>query len=335
LTDKANALRVSAYADDNATEWDEFIAEAPMATFLHSRRFLSHHGTRFADQSLMLRDKQSRVVAVFPAAKDPADDETAISHPGITYGGLIHTGSLSGRLVIEALTTICDYYTNHAVRLLRYKAVPHIYHRRPSEDDLYALTSLGARLYRCDLSCAIDLADRPRPSQRRRRGQRKAKEHGVEVAVDAERLADFWAVLEQNLASRHGVRPTHSLHEMQLLFSRFPDSIHLVTAQMDRRVVAGVVLFTTQRVVHTQYIAATDEGRAAYALDATIESCIELASTRGAHFFDFGISTEAEGTVLNDGLHRFKSEFGGGGIVHLFYELALTHRRPLNGREHG
>jgi hypothetical protein len=282
---------------------------------------------RFADQSLMLHDSRSRVVGVFPAAKDPADDKTATSHPGSTYGGLLHTGSLGGRVLIDALAAICDYYADHGVRVLRYKAVPHIYHRRPSEDDLYALTSLGARLYRCDLSSAIDLADRPQPSKRRRRGQRKAEEHGIEVAVDAERLMDFWAVLEKNLARRHGARPTHSLPEMQLLFDRFPESIHLVTGQFKRKVVAGVVLFATPRVVHTQYIAATDEGRAVSALDATIEGCIELATTRRARFFDFGISTEAEGNILNDGLHQFKTEFGGGGMVHLFYELDVTRRR--------
>jgi hypothetical protein len=36
-----------------------------------------------------------------------------------------------------------------------------------------------------------------------------------------------------------------------------------------------------------------------------------------------GISTEQQGTVLNDGLYRFKSEFGGGGVVHEFFEIDL------------
>jgi Acetyltransferase (GNAT) domain len=319
-------LQIFPYASDHQSEWDEFIADAPMATFLHSRRFLGHHGQRFAEQSLMLRDSRSRLVGVFPAAVDPADERRVVSHPGITYGGVVHRGMLGGAAMVHAIAEIRDHYWRQGFLTVRYKAVPNIYHRRPSADDVYALVNLGARLYRCDLSCAIDLADRSRPSERRRRGERKALEQGVDVVVDSAQLEEFWAVLDENLATRHGARPTHSVGEMQLLLSLFPESIEIVTASVDGTVVAGVVLFKTDRVVHAQYIGSTEEGRAAFALDAVFEECVRGAMTSGARFFDFGISTEAEGRVLNAGLHKFKSEFGGGGIVHMFYELDSTSR---------
>jgi hypothetical protein len=319
--DAGAALQISPYRDDDAAEWDEFIAEAPMATFLHSRRFLSHHGGRFADQSVLLHDSRSRLVGVFPAATDPADDRRVVSHPGITYGGVVHRGQLGGVEMVSAIADLRDHYARRGFRTIRYKAVPDIYHRRPSADDAYALANLGARLYRCDLSCAIDLSDRARPSERRRRGNRKASERGVEVVSDSEHLEEFWVLLEENLARRHAARPTHSAGEMQALLSLFPDSIEIVTASVDGAIVAGVVLFRTERVVHAQYVGSTEEGRAAFALDAVFEDCIRRAMTSGARFFDFGISTEAEGRVLNASLHRFKAEFGGGGVVHRFYEL--------------
>jgi hypothetical protein len=323
-------LQISPYASDDGAEWDEFIAEAPMATFLHSRRFLGYHGDRFADQSLMLRDSRSRLVGVFPAAADPADERRIVSHPGITYGGVVHRGLLGGAAMVDAIAEIRDHYAREGFRTLRYKAVPDIYHRRPSADDVYALANLGARLYRCDLSSAIDLADRSRPSERRRRGERRALEQGVEVVVDSADLEELWAVLEENLATRHGARPTHSVGEMQLLLSLFPDSIEILTARVDGSVVAGVVLFKTDRVVHAQYIGSTEVGRAASALDAIFEECVRRAMTSDVRFFDFGISTETEGRVLNAGLHNFKSEFGGGGVVHMFYELHST-PRPNSG----
>jgi hypothetical protein len=306
-----------------------------MATFLHSRRFLSHHGGRFSDQSLMLRDARSRLVGVFPAATDPTDERRIVSHPGITYGGLVHSGSLGGAVMVDALAEIADYYARTGFHVLRYKIVPHIYHRRPSADDVYALTSLGARLYRCDLSCAIDLTDRARPSARRRRSARKALEQGVKVDLEPERVEGFWVVLEENLALRHGVRPTHSAGEMRHLLSLFPQSIELVTAILGDSVVAGVVLFKTDRTIHTQYIGSTEEGRETFALDAVFEECIQRASTSAARFFDFGISTEAEGRVLNHGLHKFKSEFGGGGVVHLFYDLDVADLRALRSDGQG
>jgi Acetyltransferase (GNAT) domain len=317
-------INVTAYSAADAVAWDELVGEAPMATFLHSRRYLGYHEHRFADRSLLLQDSRGKLVGLFPAAVDPGEEQRVVSHPGITYGGLLHAGALGGRAAVEALSAISDYYSWEGYGSLRYKAVPPIYHRRPAADDLYALTQLGARLYRCDLSSAIDLTERGRPSSRRRRGARKAQEHRVEVTVDADALEELWRVVEENLAMRHGVRPTHTTEDMRLLMGLFPDSIHVIAARLDGAVVAGVVLFITPRVVHTQYIASTEKGRDVAALDAAIEHCIELASAAGARFFDFGISTESEGRVLNPGLHTFKSEFGGGGVAHLFYELETT-----------
>jgi lipid II:glycine glycyltransferase (peptidoglycan interpeptide bridge formation enzyme) len=43
----------------------------------------------------------------------------------------------------------------------------------------------------------------------------------------------------------------------------------------------------------------------------------------GARYFDFGISNEQEGRILNEGLYRFKVSFGAGGVVHEFYEVEL------------
>ena len=41
-------------------------------------------------------------------------------------------------------------------------------------------------------------------------------------------------------------------------------------------------------------------------------------------YFSFGISTENNGTVLNEGLLAYKEGFGGSTLVHDFYRLALT-----------
>jgi Acetyltransferase (GNAT) domain len=304
-------------------QWDALVADGPMGTFLHTRRFLGYHGDRFADRSLLLFDDRSRLVGVFPAAEDPGEARRVVSHPGSTYGGLVHRGDLVGARAVEALETVRDAYAAAEADVLLYKAVPHIYHRSPSADDVYALHRLGARLVRCDLSCAIDLADRRPRSERRRRGEQKAAKHGVTLVAGAERVDELWPVVEENLAREHDARPTHTLAELQLLLSLFPDAIEIVTAALDSSVVAGVVLFKSARVVHAQYIASSEAGREVSGLDAVFEHCIERAWNSGARFFDFGISTEDEGRVLNETLYKFKSEFGGGGVVHEFFELEL------------
>src|SRR4051794_9530246 len=89
---------------------DEFVARAPMATFLHSRRFLSYHGDRFRDLSLAVLDESQRLAGLFAAAQDPGSEHRVVSHPGLTYGGLVHDGRLGGERMIEALGAICSHY---------------------------------------------------------------------------------------------------------------------------------------------------------------------------------------------------------------------------------
>ena len=47
-------MEIRAFDDRDAEAWDALVAAAPGATFLHSRRFLSYHGNRFQDASLVI-----------------------------------------------------------------------------------------------------------------------------------------------------------------------------------------------------------------------------------------------------------------------------------------
>lgn len=316
-------MQVVAYSQTNADEWDEFAARAPMATFLHTRRYLSYHGERFKDASLVIRDEHDKLLGLFPAAVDPLQEKQIVSHPGITYGGLLHEGKLSGENTIEALRAVFDYYFARGFETLRYKPVPHIYHRVPSADDVYALFHFGAARYRCDLACALDLMNRPPPGSRRRRGLKKAIKSGIQVAEASRFIEPLWDVLTDNLLRKYEAKPVHSLEEITRLHDLFQREIKCVVALLDTKVVAGVVLFATPRVVRAQYISASTAGYETSALDAIFEFCFERAKTEGAAFFDFGTSNEDEGRVLNGSLYQFKAEFGGGGVAQEFYELDL------------
>ena len=83
------------------------------------------------------------------------------------------------------------------------------------------------------------------------------------------------------------------------------------------------MLFCSPQTVHAQYIASSPTGFELSALDVVVEHCVERAGERGARFFDFGISTEQGGRQLNEGLYRFKNEFGAGSAVHQFFALDL------------
>jgi hypothetical protein len=323
----AEPVRVPAIRgyDSAATEvWEDLIGRSCNGTFLHTRRFMSYHGDRFRDRSLLLEDHHGHVVGAFPAAENPADPQMVVSHPGLTYGGVVHDGSVCGAVMIGALEKISRHYRRVGYKKLRYKAVPAIYHSRPAEDDLYALFRLGARRYRSDLSVTIDLANRGRVTQRRARSRRRALAEGVFTEESWGEVAAFWRVLERNLASRHSVSPVHSLAEIQMLHDRFPEDVLLILARIGRELVGGAVMFVAGPVMHMQYTATTERGRKISATDLVMEHAIELGVKRGCRFFDFGVCTVDEGRSLDQDLYQFKASFGAGGMLYDHYEFDLV-----------
>lgn len=309
------------YTNEHESLWDSWCEAAGNATFLHTRKFLSYHKDRFKDVSLFIFESD-RLVALIPAAQDLNDATRVVSHPGITYGGIVHQGWLSGERMIEAFQQLKAHYRELGYMKFLYKPLPYGYTKIPSQDDLYALFRLGAQRIRCDLSCTIDLNIRRAPSERRRRGLKKALKT-VKLINDSELLPSFWDILAGNLTRKHNASPVHSLNELSLLVERFPTNIQVRCATINDKVEAGIILFNSTNFWHAQYIASSEIGYEASALDAVFESAIEAAKTTGARYFDFGTSNEQNGLLLNEGLYRFKSEFGGGGMAHEYYELSL------------
>lgn len=308
-----SGLRVRPYRPADDGDWDELVGRAVNGTFLHTRRYLSYHGDRFLDRSFVLEDREGRLLAVLPAAEQ---SETLVtSHPGITYGGLVHAGGLGPGVVTDVIEQVAAELHRAGYEHFRYKAVPHIYHRVPAEEDLYALRRLGAAAS-SDLSCGFPLASRRRPSHGRRYGVKLAVRRGVEVVISWDRIEEFWGTLRATLGERHEAAPVHALEEICLLNERFPDEILLCCGLLEGAVVAGAVLYCAGPVVHTQYLAASPEGRKVSALDLVIESSIELAGARGALFFDFGISNVGHGGPLNTSLHDYKASFGSGAVTY-------------------
>lgn len=317
--------RVRSYEADHVDAWDNLVARSCNGTFMHTRRFLSYHGDRFQDLSVLLEDRRGNISAVFPAALSPVQPGVIVSHPGLTYAGLVHDGSVQGMSMIAALWGITNHYRDLGYERLRYKAAPNIYHSRPSEDDLYALFRLGACHYRCDLSAAIDLSKRGHVKRMRLGNRRRAQTAGVSTHESWREIAEFWRVLKDNLARRYGAAPVHSFREIQWLREQFPDEILLITANISEVVVGGAVLFSTGPVLRMQYKATTEQGRDACASDLVIEHAIELARDRGYRYLDFGTCTLDEGRELHEGLYWHKVSFGAGGVVYDHYDIDLRH----------
>jgi hypothetical protein len=315
-----SGVNVVRYDAGRAREWDEFVARAKNGHFLFRRGYMDYHADRFPDASLMFYDGAGRLVALLPAT--PRDEgRTLASHAGLTFGGVVSSDSMKAALMLELFDAMREHLRAAGCARLVYKAVPHIYHRAPAEEDLYALFRAGARLSRRDLSSAIEMNSRLPLSKGRKYSIKLAERSGVEVSESTD-FETFMAIEERVLAERHGVRPVHTAAELSMLAGRFPENIRLYAARREGRMLAGVVVYATERVAHAQYISATEEGRETGATDLIISALLD-DHYAAKKFFDFGISTERAGTHLNEGLAENKQGYGARAVVYDFYELEL------------
>ncbi|MBQ9204659.1 MAG: GNAT family N-acetyltransferase [Prevotella sp.] len=311
-------FEIKRYTSDMSAAWNDFVAQSKNGTFLLDRRYMDYHADRFTDCSLMVF-RRGKLYGLLPGN---VAGGTFYSHQGLTYGGLVMNDKCTAADVVTILPQICRLLKEEGLRKMVYKPVPWIYHRQPAEEDLYAIVEVcGARLLGRSLSSTITREHTNKRYRIRQNGARQARQAGVIVEETAD-FGPFWHILTDNLGARYGLRPVHTLEEIQLLWQRFPDRIRLFVAKENGVTIAGTVLYVTDRVVHSQYIAANDRGKQRHALDLLFEVVIEQALEQHT-YFDFGISTEKHGTYLNEQLIYQKEGFGGRGICYDWYEWTL------------
>lgn len=311
-------MRVAVYEPAACGRWNEFVARSKNGTFLFHRDYMDYHADRFRDYSLIVSDEGGRVLALLPAERR---DDVVRSHGGLTYGGFVTDETMSAAEMLFLFDAVVEWLRADGVTAFVYKTIPRVYHRLPADEDLYALFRRGAVLYRRDVLSVIDYGARVGPQERRRRAVKKAARAGVEVAKTGD-YAAFWTILSANLRERYGVAPVHAVHEITRLAACFPDAIHLYGGFADGAMLAGAVVYVTPRVAHVQYNAASPAGKARGALDAVLAHLVDDWAHR-VRYFDFGISTEADGHVLNEGLVGYKEGFGARAVVHDAYRLEL------------
>ena len=310
-------FEIKRYSSELVDDWNEFVASSKNGTFLFDRRYMDYHADRFIDHSLMIY-RRGRLYALLPGN---VDGDTFYSHQGLTYGGLLMNDKTTAADVVEIFRMINAYLRAEGLKTVVYKPVPWIYHQQPSEEDLYAIIQVcDVRITR-GLSSAITREHLNEWYRIRQNGVQKAKKAGVRIE-QTEDYHSFWHILSNNLRERYGLNPVHTVEEIELLHQRLPENIRLFVAKEGQQTIGGCVLYVTGRVVHSQYIAASPRGRELHALDLLFEEVI-AQSLKNHAYFDFGISTEKQGTYLNQQLIYQKEGFGGRGICYEWYKWTL------------
>jgi hypothetical protein len=313
-------IRVEPYDASRTREWNDFVAVSKNGTFLFDRGYCEYHADRFGDASLLLYQK-SRLVGLLPATvTESSGRRTLTSHAGLTYGCIVCDERMTVKTMLACFDALLGYLRDIGIDLLVYRPPPAIYHAVPADEDLYALFRHNARLTRRDLSSAL------RPSEHSQhapltKGRRHAIGRGRRAGVVVEEGGPFDAFMEIQaalLSRKYGVRPTHSAAEITGLARRFPTNIRLFQALQDGELLGGCIVYETPLVAHVQYVASTEPGQRAGALDVLFDELL-TNRYRTKRWFDFGTSTTRAGRELNEGLVANKESWGARAILYDTY----------------
>jgi len=310
-------IEVKKYEPEEKELWDNFVKNSKNGVFLFLRDYMEYHADRFEDNSLIFF-KDDELIALMPAN---IEGDTLFSHAGLTFGGIVTNQKMNVDAMLQMFDSLTEYLEGKGLKKLLYKPIPHIYHSYPSEEDLYALFINDAILVRREVSSTVQMADKIPFSKNMKRNMKKAENNGMHLKRSYD-FGTFMDLKEEQLLKKYGIKPTHTAEEMEYLAGKFPQNIKLFAVEHNGEMIDGLLIYESENVVHAQYQGATEQGIKLNASSLIYDKIINYYC-RGKKYFDFGISTENNGSYLNQGLIDFKERFGARAVVYDSYELKL------------
>ena len=312
-------IKIKPYTSEIEDSWNLFVRENRFH-FMFLRSYMEYHSDRFTDHSWVIFD-DDELVGIVPANQEK---NSSVSHRGLTFGGFLFSQRLSSSRRIFCVEQMIAFFRSIDFQKLIIKTPPSIY---PDFDPIlnFALWKESAYVNEQQVTLATKKSFVDQWSSRRKRGLKKARKNSV-VVRSTEDFEPFWhEVLIPVLKAHHNTVPTHSLSEIQSLASDHPEILQ-IEALHHNKIIAGMTLYRTEKVIHAQYIASNEVGRNVGALEAIVHFCLmELVAEN--QWFNFGSVNENGGRVVNSGLLNWKEEFAAIPFLHTTYELHLSESR--------
>lgn len=316
-------VEIRKYSEAFRTDWDRLVEESINGTFLHKRDFMEYHGARFADYSVLAL-AAGKLVAVLPAE---TENGKVSSHRGLSYGGWVFGLGIDSETVRAVVLEGFNFLKEGGFESLYIRSIPAFYFTEHFSAVQAIYRQFGIKTASKTFQTIVPPFTWK--DKGRRWGLHKAQRAGLELSHDARFLPEYWEkVLSPNLWKRHQAKPVHSMSDISYLMDRFPGEIKLYTVLMEGEVVAGVLVFCTKRVIHTQYIANGPKGREFMALDRLMHHLL-FDVFANIPFFSLGISNEPQTGEINQGLYAWKRSLGAIDFEEWDYEFRLQ-ERPIN-----
>lgn len=292
---------------------------------MFNRDFMDYHQDRFEDFSLLVF-KNKKLVAILPANKV---GNQVYSHQGLSYGSFIINEKAKLLETIEAFKAALSFLKKNKIATLYFNIIPTFYNTMPSDELEYILFKANAKLTKKDALMVIDYKHKLKFQKNRREGINKAKRNDLKIKIEANFDAFWNEILIPNLARKHNVKPVHSLKEIKLLGSKFPNNIVQINVYKNEKIVAGTTLFLTKTTIHPQYVSGNTSKNNLGSLDLLYDFIINHY-LKDKRYFDFNISSEKQGKLLNGGLIFWKESCGARTFVANSYSISTCAYKTLN-----
>ena len=279
---------------------------------------MEYHSDRFRDHSLLFFS-DGRLIGLLPAN---LRGDTLYSHEGLTFGGVISNYEMKISTMLQLFEELIKYCKENNIGKIFYKSIPYIYHTIPADEDLYALFRNSATIVARSPCSVISFFEKVQYNSMRLRAIKKAQNKGLVVKKNCD-LKTYMRLAEAVLRERHDTKPVHNCQEMEFLMEKFPENIKLFTCHQGETMLAGCLVYESKNVAHVQYSFNSNAGLNLGALDLVINFLLGEYSA-AKKYFDFGISTEKLGQVLNFGLARYKETYGARAVIQDFHQLIIN-----------
>lgn len=294
--------------------------------FVNSLKYLSYHPQeRFEDDSIAVIDMGNQEVkGVLMAACLPGDNSKhIISHPGTTFAGPVLSFKMDIKSAEEVISLMMSYY-EQKYDCVEIRLRPSVYDTQPMDWVQYWLLRREYQYGMMALANVINLQEIENEEQvltffsAGRRNHIKKAIKGENYILKKTEIPEerIWRNLNTNLKEKFNSETTHSYEEIQTLCHYFPQNILSFFAERkDGKYGSFVLGYRYKNVFHTQYLDLNYQFSAEYPHLFLIYELIRKAKSEKIAYFSFGASTEARGTILNEGLFQYKNGYGGGAVL--------------------
>ena len=313
---KENFVEIIRYENRLKNDWDSFVDKAKNSTFLFKRDFIEYHNDKFDDFSLIFYIN-NQIQALLPANKV---ENTLYSHQGLTYGGLIVDNNICKNGYFQLYDALKSFLEQKNFSSFVLKQQLSIY---DVEISSWANQYFDKILKR-EMNLTADLLNLS-ISKSKLKHYRKSEKRNFEIKKETDFLSFWINVLQPLLWEKYKTKPVHSLKEIQYLKNKFPENIHQYSLYFDDKIIAGITLFVTDKVVKSQYGAATDLGKELRAMDYLFIYLLHFYKDLNYHYFDMGTVTNPNfKDNINAGLLQQKVELGCEVFDQFTFNLVIT-----------